>query len=155
MTGTLEAVVADERYREVAASADVAGLPESGRPPPRRRSGARSSCSRSCSSAPRTPASASSASASCPDGSPSSCANCWSAPGAEFVSRVRPQVDAVAVARAASADASQRLHELAGAILADVDDEQWSPAAADLDELHERLETVWRAWRAGLRRTME
>jgi hypothetical protein len=74
-------------------------------------------------------------------------------PEPEFVSRVAPAgVDPAAVARAAaSAQASHRLHELAGAILADVDDERWSPAAADLDELHDRLESAWRVWRAGLR----
>jgi len=37
-------------------------------------------------------------------------------------------------------------------ILADVDDPAWSPAAADLDDLCERLETAWRSWRQGLGR---
>jgi hypothetical protein len=75
-------------------------------------------------------------------------------PEPDFVSRVAPsQIDAAAVARAAaSAEESHRLHDLVAAILADVDDEQWSPAAADLDELHDRLESAWRAWRADLRR---
>jgi len=69
-----------------------------------------------------------------------------------FVSRTAPAaVDADAVARAtAGAEASHRLHELTGAILGDVDDERWSPAAADLDELHDRLQTAWQTWRAGL-----
>jgi hypothetical protein len=73
-------------------------------------------------------------------------------PEPEFVRRVAPGLDPAAVARAAaSSEASQRLHELSRAILADVDDEDWSPAAADLDELHERLDNAWRSWRQGLR----
>jgi hypothetical protein len=37
-------------------------------------------------------------------------------------------------------------------VLADVEDETWSPAPADLDELYDRLETEWRSWRQGLGR---
>ncbi len=79
------------------------------------------------------------------------------APEPGFVSRVAPAgVDPAAVARAAaSSHASHELHDLTAAILADVDDESWSPAAADLDELHDRLETAWRDWRQGLRTPME
>jgi hypothetical protein len=78
-------------------------------------------------------------------------------PEPALVSRIVPAgVDPVEVARAAaSSEASYRLHELARTILADVDDERWSPAAADLDELHDRLDSAWRGWRHGLRGTME
>jgi hypothetical protein len=78
-------------------------------------------------------------------------------PEPELVARVAPSgLDAGAVARAAAiSEASARLHALAEAILADVDDEDWSPGAADLDELQERLESAWRTWRTGLRRSME
>jgi hypothetical protein len=67
-----------------------------------------------------------------------------------------PEPDLVArseapVTRApASSDASQRLHALTAMILADVDDERWSPAAADLDDLHDLLDDAWRTWRQGL-----
>jgi len=76
-------------------------------------------------------------------------------PEPELVARVAPAaIDAAAVVVAvADADASQRLHDLLGAILAEVDDDRWSPPAAELDELHERLETIWRAWRQRLRAT--
>jgi hypothetical protein len=79
------------------------------------------------------------------------------APEPAIVSRVAPSgMDAAAVARAAaSSEASQRLHGLAQSILADVDDDDWSPAAADLDELHDRLESAWRAWRRDLTGSME
>jgi hypothetical protein len=74
-------------------------------------------------------------------------------PEPELVARVAPAaIDAAEVARAvADADASQRLHDLLGAILAEVDDDGWSPPAADLDELYGRLEASWHAWREGLR----
>jgi hypothetical protein len=35
-------------------------------------------------------------------------------------------------------------------VLADVDDEALAPAAAELNDLHDRLESEWRAWRAAL-----
>ena len=37
-------------------------------------------------------------------------------------------------------------------LLADAGDEEWSPAPADLADLHERLDTEWRAWRQALGR---
>ncbi len=79
------------------------------------------------------------------------------APEPSFVSRVAPaSVDPAAVVRAAaSSHASNLLHELLDTILADIDDERWSPAAADLDELYDRLETAWRTWRQGLGGPME
>jgi hypothetical protein len=72
-------------------------------------------------------------------------------PEPELVARVAPNaIDAAAVARAvADADASQRLHDLLGEILAEVDDDRRSPSAAGLDELHARLEAAWHAWREG------
>jgi hypothetical protein len=78
-------------------------------------------------------------------------------PAPEIVSRLAPSgLDASAVARAAAgSEASVRLHALTEAIRADIDDGTWSPAAADLDELHDRLETAWRSWRQELRGTME
>jgi hypothetical protein len=62
-------------------------------------------------------------------------------------------VDSAMVAQAtASAAAAVRLQALLDEILADVEDDAWSPAAADLDDLHERIAGGWRAWRAALGR---
>ena len=64
-----------------------------------------------------------------------------------------PGVDPRAVAQAtASVVAAVRLQALLEAIVADVDDEAWSPAAADLDELHDRIAGAWREWRRTLGR---
>ena len=78
-------------------------------------------------------------------------------PEPALVSRVMPAgSDTAAVARAAASYAAgDRVHALAREIVAEVDDERWSPAAADLDELHERLERAWRGWRQELGRSME
>jgi hypothetical protein len=32
-------------------------------------------------------------------------------------------------------------------VLADVEDEAWSPKPAELDDLYDRLERTWREWR--------
>ena len=147
-----QVVAAAERYREVAALAEAAGLPESGR------HAAAKAVGRSIQLLSFVLKRAAEGGVSIERLSELSG---WEPdlvrellerpPVPEFVSRVAPKVDAAAVVRAAaSADASQRLHELTDAILADVDDEEWSPAAADLDELHDRLETAWQTWRAGL-----
>ena len=71
-----------------------------------------------------------------------------------FIARLVPAaIDARAVARAAATlEATTRLHDLTKRVLDDVDDEAWSPAPADLDDLRDRLETVWRSWRQGLGR---
>jgi hypothetical protein len=153
-----QVVAAADRYREVAGSEDVAGLPESGRHVAAKSVG-------------RAIQLLSFVLKRAADGGVGverlSELTGWEPPlvrellerppEPEFVSRVAPEgVDPAIVARAAaSLHASQRLHALAGAILADVDDESWSPAAADLDELHDRLENAWRAWRQGLRGPME
>jgi hypothetical protein len=78
-------------------------------------------------------------------------------PEPALVSRVVPAgTDTTAVARAAASfAASERLHALMQQILGDVDDERWSPAAADLDELLERLDGTWRRWRQEFGRAME
>ncbi len=147
-----QVVAAAERYREVAALADAAGLPESGR------HAAAKAVGRAIQLLSFVLKRAADDGVSVERLSELSG---WEPdlvrellerpPEPDFVSRVAPRIDAAAVVRAAaSADASQRLHELTGAILADVDDEEWSPAAADLGELHDRLETVWQTWRAGL-----
>jgi hypothetical protein len=70
------------------------------------------------------------------------------------VARLTPEgLDPDAVAQAASSfEATTRLDALVASILADVGDPAWSPAAADLDDLCERLETAWRSWRHGLGR---
>ena len=64
--------------------------------------------------------------------------------------------DARAVAQAAAAfEALARVRALTQRVLADVDgeaEEQSLPAPADLDDLHDRLETAWRSWREGLQR---
>jgi hypothetical protein len=75
-------------------------------------------------------------------------------PEAPVVARLTPEgLDPDAVAQAAASfEATARLDALVATILADVGDPEWSPAAADLDDLCERLETAWRSWRQGLGR---
>jgi hypothetical protein len=70
-------------------------------------------------------------------------------PAPSFVARLAPAgLDAGAVAQAAaSVEATARLQALTQRILADVDNEAWSRAPADLVDLHERLDTEWRSWR--------
>ena len=74
------------------------------------------------------------------------------APQPWFVARLAPAgADARAVAEAAASfAAATRLQDLTRRVLADVDDEAWSPQPAELDELHNRLESAWREWRHGL-----
>jgi hypothetical protein len=75
-------------------------------------------------------------------------------PDPRFVARLAPaglDPDAVAQA-AASIEATAHLQALTQRILADVGDEAWSPAPADLVDLHERLDGEWRSWRQALGR---
>ena len=73
-------------------------------------------------------------------------------PRPSLVARLAPAgLDPDAVAQAAAGvEATVRLHALTQRILADVGEDTWSPA--DLDDLHERLDGEWRAWREGLGR---
>jgi hypothetical protein len=75
-------------------------------------------------------------------------------PEPALVARVSPPgIDAAAVARAAATfEAEQRLRGLVDEMLADVAEDAWSPAAADLDDLREQLEYVWQRWRKSLGR---
>src|SRR5688572_13479430 len=63
-------------------------------------------------------------------------------PPVSLVARLAPAgLDPVAVAQAAaSAEAMARLQELTLRILADAGDDAWSPAPADLVDLHERMD---------------
>jgi hypothetical protein len=74
---------------------------------------------------------------------------------ATLVHRLTPAgVDPGAVGQAAaSLEATARVQALARRIFDDLEDDSWSPAPADLDELKDRLETAWRAWRQALGRT--
>jgi hypothetical protein len=64
-----------------------------------------------------------------------------------------PGLDPAAVARAAAiVEATARLQALTQRILADVGSDAWSPAPADLVDLHERLDREWRSWRQALGR---
>jgi hypothetical protein len=75
-------------------------------------------------------------------------------PEPSLVARLAPaglDPDAVAQA-AASIEATSRLQALTQRILADIEDDAWSPSAADLADLHERLDSEWRAWRQTLGR---
>jgi hypothetical protein len=76
------------------------------------------------------------------------------APEPSFVARLAPPTfDPAAVAQAAaSIEATARLQGLTHRSLAEVGNDAWSPAPADLVDLHERLESVWRAWREALGR---
>jgi hypothetical protein len=58
----------------------------------------------------------------------------------------------IPVIRRSSPAGRTRLHALTQRILADVGDEAWSPAPADLVDLHERLDGEWRSWRQALGR---
>ena len=73
-------------------------------------------------------------------------------PAPSFVARLAPAgLDPGAVAQAAaSVEATARLHALTQRILADVGDEGWPRAPADLVDLHERLDGEWRSWRQAL-----
>ena len=76
------------------------------------------------------------------------------APEPWFVARLAPAgADARALAQAgARFGVTTRLQGLTQRVLADVDDEAWSPQPAELDELYDRLESTWREWRHGLGR---
>lgn len=76
------------------------------------------------------------------------------APQPSVVARLAPAgVDPDAVVQAAaSIEATARLQALTQRILADVGDDAWSPDATDLVDLHERLDSEWRAWRQALGR---
>jgi hypothetical protein len=75
-------------------------------------------------------------------------------PEPSLVARLAPAgLDPGAVAQAAaSIEATGRLQALTQRILADIADDAWSPAPADLADLHERLDSEWRAWRQTLGR---
>jgi hypothetical protein len=74
-------------------------------------------------------------------------------PDPPLAARVAPGLDPAAVARAAASfEAGERLSRLLDEVRADIDGDAWSPAAVDLDDLHDRLETTWRAWQQALRR---
>jgi hypothetical protein len=153
-----QVVAAAERYREVAASQDVVGLPESGQHVAAKAVGRAIQLLSFVLKRAAAGGVGAERLSELTGWEPDLVRDLLERPPApELVSRVAPAgVDPAEVARAASSsDASLRLHELAGAILADVDDDRWSPAAADLDELHDRLESAWRAWRQGLRSPME
>jgi len=68
-------------------------------------------------------------------------------PAPHFVAQLAPAgLDPSAVAQAAaSAEATADLKELTRRILTDVD--AWSQAPADLVDLHDRLNSEWRSWR--------
>jgi len=74
-------------------------------------------------------------------------------PAPSLVARLAPaELDPGAVAQAAaSVEATARLQALTQRILADVGDDAWSRAPADLVDLHERLDREWRFWRQALR----
>jgi hypothetical protein len=76
------------------------------------------------------------------------------APDPSVTERLTPDgVDPRAVAQAAASfEASVRVGAVVQTIMADVEDVSWSPAAADLDDLAERLGDVWRQWRQDLGR---
>ena len=76
------------------------------------------------------------------------------APEPALAVRLAPAgLDANAVERAAASfEVTERLRALVTDILTDVDDDAWSPASADLDDLVERLDTEWRSWRRALGR---
>lgn len=68
-------------------------------------------------------------------------------------SLVPPGLDrSFATGTAAAVTATARLHDLTREILAGVLDEAgWAPRADELDELNDRLATVWTDWRAARR----
>jgi hypothetical protein len=70
-------------------------------------------------------------------------------PPASLVARLAPAgLDPVAVAQvAATVEATARLRELTQRILADAGDDTWSPAPDELVDLHQRIEREWRSWR--------
>jgi hypothetical protein len=146
-----QVVAAADRYREVAASHDAAGLPESGR------HAAAKAVGRSLQLLSFVLKRAVDDGVSVERLSeltgldPEPVRELLERPPAPDLMARAADAGAESVGRAeASSDASQRLHMLTLAILADIDDERWSPAAADLDDLHDRLESAWSAWRQAL-----
>jgi hypothetical protein len=78
-------------------------------------------------------------------------------PEPHVVARLAPrEFDAGAVAQAAETfEAIRRLRMLTQRVLGDVDLDadlgaRPLPASADVEELHDRIETAWRTWRQGL-----
>jgi hypothetical protein len=71
------------------------------------------------------------------------------APESSVVARLAPRaLDTEEVADAAAGiEVMARLRLLAQGILADVGDDTWSPMAAELVDLHERLARTWHDWR--------
>jgi hypothetical protein len=69
-----------------------------------------------------------------------------------FAARLAPAgADARAIARAAARfEATTRLQDLTQRVLGDVDDESLAPAAAELNDLYNRVEAAWLAWRQRL-----
>ena len=64
-----------------------------------------------------------------------------------------PGLDPHAVAHSAAVvEATVRLRALTQRIVADVDDDAWSPALEDLNDLHARLDSEWTSWRRTLGR---
>jgi hypothetical protein len=75
-------------------------------------------------------------------------------PEPALVARVAPGLDPAAVAHAAASFAAgERLKGLLDDVRADIDDDAWSPAAADLDELRDGLDSAWQDWQQGLGRS--
>jgi hypothetical protein len=73
-------------------------------------------------------------------------------PAPSFVARLAPAgLDPAAIAQAAaSVEATARLQALTQRILADAGDDALSLSPADLVDLHERLDREWRSWRGRL-----
>jgi hypothetical protein len=145
-----QVVAAADRYREVAAAHDVAGLPDSGRHAAGKAVG-RSvqllafvlrravdhgvTLERSC-----------------------ELTGLDAEPLRELLERP-PEPALISAAEAARIAAGlvalQRVQALLDAIRADAEGGGGSPAADDLDELHDRLHEAWRGWRQGRGATME
>src|SRR5689334_18130739 len=73
-------------------------------------------------------------------------------PEPSFAARLAPAgADARAIARAAARfEATTRLQDLTQRVLGDIDDESLAPAAGELNDLYNRMEGAWLAWRQAL-----
>jgi hypothetical protein len=145
-----QVIAAADRYREVAAAHDVAGLPDSGR------HAAGKAVGRSVQLLSFVLRRATDHGVTVER--LGELTGLDAEPLRELLERA-PQPELISATEAdrvaANLVALRRLQALLDAISADAEDASGSPSAGGLDELHDRLQDAWRGWRRGRGATME